>query len=294
MPTWLLGWSADPGTVLLLGIVLWLDGWRRRPDGAILLVRAGLGPWRVRTPWAELGPFALVAWGSPIVMPLLLTTPVPPLAGQPRWAADFDVAVARGRRRLRRVRVGVAVLRVLGALLLAWIVFGIPLVTSRFGVDGLIRGIASAFVFATLLATVAVLELRVLGMRWWPSMRRAAHLISPFSAPQAAEVVATVALEDVAPIVRAAVLLGRARFLAWIRPLAYDVLYHRTDVGNGEGLAAATLASELPRPILERATGAEPVGSDSAARFCPRCARTYRDDVAACSECGDLSLISRR
>jgi hypothetical protein len=278
--------------VVLLAVVLWLDGWRRRADGTIVLVRVGLGPWRARAPWAEVGRFALVAWWSPIVIPFLLdASPTLPLGGSRAWAADFDISLARGRRRLRRVKAGLTTLRTLGALLLVWIAFVIPLFTSRFGIAGLIRGILIAFVLAAMLAGLAIMELRALGLGWWPSLRRTAHLLSPFSAPQAAEVVATAALEDVDPAVRVATVLGEARFLQWIRSAAYDELHGRTDAAGGEPSAPATLVRALPRLLLERATGTRPDERDSDARFCPRCARTYQEGVTTCSECGDLSLV---
>ncbi len=177
-------------------------------------------------------------------------------------------------------------------LLLVWIALGIPVVTSRFGIAGLVRGIASALIFAAMLAAVAIVELRALGLRWWPSIRRAAHLVSPFSAPQAAELVATAALEDLSPAIRVAVLLGDIRFLTWIRPAAYDVLHERVDAASDETAAPATLVRVLPRPVLERATRARPDARDSDAGYCPRCARTYREGVTTCSECGDLALVT--
>ena len=123
----------DLTTVLLLAVVLWLDGWRRVPRESLLLRRAGLGAWRVAEPWARLGAFALVALWPPLVLPLVVSTADTTADRAPAWSHDFALAVARGRRRLRRTRVQAGALRAIGMLLIAWIVIGIPLATARSG-----------------------------------------------------------------------------------------------------------------------------------------------------------------
>lgn len=276
----------------MLALVFWLDGWRRRPDDAVFLVRLPGGPWHVRTPWAKVGPFALVAWWSPIVLPLLVSAPATHTDEPRRWAADFGIAVARGRRRLRRVNVGLTALRLVGALLLVWIAFGIPLITSRFGIAGLVRGIVSAVIFGAALAAVAIMELRTLDLRWWPAIRRAAPLLSPFSAPQAAEVLTTAALADIGVMERVAVLLGDTRFFTWIRPAAYDVLHDHVTTASGDTWAPDILVRALPRTVLERALGTRPDALDSDLAYCPRCAGTYREGMTTCTECGDLALVT--
>jgi hypothetical protein len=48
----------------------------------------------------------------------------------------------------------------------------------------------------------------------------------------------------------------------------------------------------LPRPILERALSGPP-GDERAVRYCPRCGRAYREEIAACYECDALALVAR-
>jgi len=297
MSTWLLGgaWSVDPSTVALLALVLWLDGWRRMATQTTLLVRVGPGPWSVRTPWARLGPFALAGWWPPIVMPVLLPAAAVATGADDggRWPADFAVAVARGQRRCRRVRMRVAVLRALGVLLVFWIVFGIPLWTSRFGGAGLLGGIAGAFLLAAVLTALVSFALRALCVPWSPSVRRAVHLLSPFSAMQAPELVLAAALDRLDPLARMAALLGEARFLTWVRPLAYDALHDRVTASGADDSSIASLVRDLPRTLLTRAVSGESGAAEGAAAHCPRCARTYRDDIATCGDCSELALVKR-
>src|SRR5687768_13635806 len=166
-------WSADAGTVVVLALVLWLDGWRRMSPTDQLLVRSGLGAWAARQPWARLGPFALVGWWPPVVIPVLVSSKESADQGGARapWSADFSVAVSRGRRRLRRVGLIVGVLRALGVLLLLWIAFAIPLATGRFGVYGLVRGVLQAFVMSAVMTLLAMLGLRWLGVPRSASLR---------------------------------------------------------------------------------------------------------------------------
>jgi len=293
--TWLLGgaWSVDLSTVALLAVVLWLDGWRRMATQTTLLVRVGPGPWTVRTPWARLGPFALAGWWSPIVMPVLLPAVATGPDDRGQWPADFVIALARGQRRLNRVRLRVAVLRALGVLLVFWIVFGIPLWTSRFGGAGLLGGIAGAFLLAAVLTVLVSFALRVLCVPWIASVRRAVHLLSPFSATQAPEVVLAAALDRLDPLARLAVLLGETRFLTWVRPLAYDALHERVTASGADDSSIASLVRDLPRTLLTRAVSGESGAAEGAAAHCPRCARTYRDDTATCGECSELPLVKR-
>ena len=297
MSTWLLGgaWSVDPSTVALLAAVLWLDGWRRVAPRTTVLVRVGPGPWSVRAPWGRLGPFALVGWWPPITMPVLL--PAPAAATSPDdyggWPADFDIALARGRRRLRRVRMRVAVLRVLGVLLVLWIVFGIPLWTSRFGGAGLLGGIGGAFLLAAVLTVLVSFALRALCVPWSSSVRRVVHLLSPFSATQAPELVLAAALDRLDPLARMAVLLGETRFLTWVRPLAYDALHGRVTASGADDSSIASLVRDLPRTLLTRAVCGEAGAAEGVAAHCPRCTRTYRDDTATCGDCGGLALVKR-
>ena len=275
----------------MLVLVLWLDGWRRTGSTDLLLVRSGLGVWTWREPWARIGAFALVGWWPPIVMPLLVPGTDSADQGGTRspWSADFLIATSRGRRRLRRVRLITGTLRVLGVLLLLWIALAIPLATGRFGVHGLVRGIVQALVMSVVMALGAALGLRWLGMTRRASIRATLPLLSPFTAPRACEVVVAAAVRDLHPLARIAALFGDARFLLWIRPWAYDELHARRDARGAESETIAALVRGLPRAVLERAVQNRP-SDESGGRYCPRCARMYRDEVATCHDCDALAL----
>lgn len=283
-------WSADASTIAVLALVLWLDGWRRMSATDLLLVRPGFGEWTAREPWARFGPFALVGWWPPVVIPMLLATKHSADQGgvHAPWSADFSTAVSRGRRRLRRVGLVVGVLRALGVLLLLWIAVAIPLATGRFGVYGLVRGIVQAFAIAVVMALLAMLGLRWLGTTRSASLRASIPLLSPFTAPRACEAIIAAAVRDLSPLAQIAALFGETRFLQWIRPLAYDAVHGRVE--DGESNAVAALVAALPRPVLERALS-DPSRDERGVRYCPRCARTYREDIATCYECDALGLL---
>ena len=279
------GWSADPGTVAVLALVLWLDGWRRLGSTDLVLVRHGAGAWTVGQPWARAGAFALVGWWPPIVMPLVVSAAT---SGGMRWTRDFETATARGRRRLRRIALFTATSRIVAVLLLVWIAVGIPLMTGHYGTFGLVRGIVQAFVLSLGIALITALGLRTLGGRWGEVARSTVPLLFPFTAPRAPELLLAAALRELHPLAQAASLLGDQRFLAWIRPWGYDELHSRNSDEHNAVIPA--LVHELPRPLLERAVRAPPP-RDASAPYCPRCAQSYRDDVSVCPDCEALTLV---
>jgi hypothetical protein len=219
-------------------------------------------------------------------MPLVVSTSA---SSGPRWTRDFDTATARGRRRVRRIGFFTATSRLLALLLLAWIAVGIPLMTGRFGTFGLVRGIVQAFALSFGIALTTALGLRMLGARWGGVARSTLPLLFPFTAPRAPELLIAAALRELHPLAQAAVLLGDQRFLAWIRPWSYDVLYARL-AHDGHDDLITTLVHGLPRALLERAVRTPP-GGDPSAPYCPRCAQSYRDDVRVCHDCEALSLV---
>src|SRR5688500_6363557 len=288
-------WSADASTIAVLALVLWLDGWRRMGATDLLLVRPGFGAWAAREPWARVGPFALAGWWPPVVIPMLVPSKPPADQGgaSAPWSADFSIAVARGRRRLRRVGLIAGVLRALGVFLLLWIALAIPLATGRFGVYGLVRAVVQAFAISVAMVLLAMLGLRWLGMTRGASVRATLPLLSPFTAPRACEIVLAAAVRELAPLAQVAAFFGEPRFLQWIRPQAYDVLHDRSDEVSGELDSVAALVAALPRPVLERALTA-PRSEERGVRYCPRCARTYREGIPTCYECDALALVRQR
>ena len=285
--------SVDLGTVALLAVVVWLDGWRRLPADTLLATRAGFGPWGVRDPWARVGPFALVASWAPLVVPLPLSTDPATAAASagPRWRNDFGIAAARTTRRLRRVRAIVALLRAFGVLLTLLIIVGIPLATAAFGAPGLIYGVGGAFLLAIEMTFGATIALRSLGVPLGRSFRASAQLLSPFTAPRAGEIITAAAVGPLHSLAPLAALLGESRFLVWLRPWAYDALAGRSHGDDTESPSITALVGALPRRFLERAV--EPAtlqpGEDGA-RYCPRCARTYVHTAETCTNCVDCEL----
>ena len=277
-------------TVLLLAVVLWLDGWRRVPREAVLLRKTGLGGWRVGEPWARLGAFALVALWPPLIVPLVVPTADSAGAHAPAWTRDFAIAVARGRRRLRRTRMQAGALRAIGVLLIAWIVVGIPLATARSGLNGLLLGILGAFCLSTWLAIVVAGTVRELGASWRAALCVGGPLVSPFTAVRAPEAVSEAALGGLPALARVAALLGEDGFRAWVRPHAYDAAHSPAGADAVEALRKAM--PSLPRSILERALAAPPphAGHDADTLYCPRCASSYRRGAATCASCAGVPL----
>jgi hypothetical protein len=280
----------DLGTVGLLAVILWLDGWRRVAGETILVGRFGFVPWRVHEPWGKIGAVSLVAWWSPVVMSIQVPTSAVSGVSGASWASDFLVAVARGTRRLRRVRAAVGALRAVGVALIVWIAIGIPLATARFAIAGLVYGILAAFALSIVAIAFVAAAFRALRVPIKPSLGPILSLLSPFTAPRAAELVVAAAIRDLPPLAGIAALLGVGRFLVWIRPIAYDAL-HVDRESSTDRTPAAALVAALPVAVLDRAV--EPPrasGGEIAGRYCPRCARLFRDEIELCSECGDIPL----
>jgi hypothetical protein len=284
----------DFGTIATLAIVVWLDGWRRLTTDALLVTRVGVGAWTVRPPFARIGNFGLVASWAPLIVPVvLLPSPGSAKRGHGRGTGDFDRCVARSGRRLRRVRAVTALLRALGIALTLWIIVGIPVVTAHFGGPGLIQGVMAAFLLSVAMTFGTALSLRSLRVPFRRAFRTAAPLLSPFTAPRAAEIVTATAvgpLDSLAPLVA---LLGRERFLAWLRPWAYDELAGRRPPDGARDATVEDLLRDLPRSVLEQAAASCRVEvTADADRYCPRCTRTYRDVAATCRECDDIPLLA--
>ncbi|HEU5186649.1 MAG TPA: hypothetical protein VFU01_18900, partial [Gemmatimonadaceae bacterium] len=189
--------------------------------------------------------------------------------------------------RLRRVRLVSATLRVLGVMLVLWIALAIPMATWRFGIHGLVRAIVQAFVMSAVMASGAALALRWLGMARGASIRAAIPFLFPFTAPRACEVVIATALRGLDSLAQVAALFGEDRFLLWIRPWAYDALHDR----EAPSSSINALVAALPRAVLARALQKAPVETEG--RHCPRCARSYREEMTRCHDCGDLALARK-
>lgn len=236
-----------------------------------------------------------MALWEPIVVPLILSpSPASSDAAGPPWTHDFHIALARTRRRLRRARLVVVALRAFGVLMILWIILGIPIATARFGAEGLLYGVLAAFVLAFELTVVTSVALRRLGIPLWRAIRMTAQLLSPFTAPRAASIVTTAAVGPLDSVVPLVALLGESGFLALVRPYAFDVLAGRPHAPEDETIV--NLVRTLPRRTLERAveSAVDHTPNDDAARYCPRCTRTYRDAMETCDHCSELALVAVR
>lgn len=256
-----------------------------------MLRKPGIGGWRVAEPWARFGAFALVALWPPLIVPVVVATADAGTGDSPRWTRDFAIAVARGRRRLRRTRLQVGALRAIGALLIGWIVVGIPVATARSGLDGLLLGILGALCLSTWLAIVVAGTVRELGASWRAALRASAPLVSRFAAVRAPEVAVDAALGGLPALARIAALLGDRAFDAWLRPHAYDALHGRP---HADGMQrVARLASVLPPVVLARATAAATGEKEREAgiAYCPRCSTSYGRDAADCANCTGVALV---
>jgi hypothetical protein len=280
--------SLDLEVVLSFAAVFWLHGWRRASADELIAVHAPIAGWWVREPFARAGPLILATWWPALIVSLVVA-PDDREAAAP-WQRDFDLAVARGRRRLARARWWVLGLRVLATVLIAWIVVGVPLAVAWFGVTGLVRSLLAALPLLALTSACTGLAMRRLGSHTRKAWIAAFEHIGPFSAVFAAESVLEQAFAGMRAPERLATVLGERRFLEWIRPWAFDA--RRDSSSHGGGEAAASLMAGIPIEVLDRSTRVIPRDGDvPASRFCPRCASAYRDSASACSACDGVLLV---
>lgn len=282
--------SLDLEAVLAFAAVFWLHGWRRANGDVLLAVHAPFAGWRVREPYARVGPLILANWWPALIVSLIISSGGSQAAAP--WQRDFAIAVARGRRRLRRMRWWVLALRVLATVLIAWIVVAVPLAVAWFGVTGLVRSLIAVLPLLALIGAVTGLAMRMLGSPHRKAVVTALKHIGPFSAPFAAESVIEQAFAGLGAPARLATVLGEQRFLEWIRPWAYDARRSGSE-GNASGDAAASLMAGIPVEVLDRSISAVPQDGDSpASRYCPRCASAYLESVSTCSACHGVLLLS--
>jgi hypothetical protein len=268
------GWAIDWLSVLILGALTLLDGVRRIPAGAHLLRRVGSGAWTVTTPDDDARRLLFPWWPSFVLR--LIVAPAQP--------ADERADDLAGR--LRRVGRLVMVLRLLGAMVLVGVVFGIPIATETWGWRGLLIALLAVEVIAAVVVATAILALRRLGLRGRTALRLGSGLLSPFATPRAAELVLHHAIAGVPPLRAIRQLVPPSAFDAWIRPRAHDLLHAGHAAGDAE------LEAALPRVELERIIGAPPPHRLPREPWCGRCGRVYRERTSCCADCNALSLTA--
>jgi hypothetical protein len=262
------GWTLDWSTAAVLAGVTLLEGIRRVPADAVILVRLGWDPWGIARTTTVSRP-ELASWAAPFVLHLL----VPPTSvGEPPREL---------RRRWRRVRQWLPLLRGLAACEWLLVVLGIPLATERWGPLGLLLAVALAFEGALLLLILSACALAKSDVPPDAIARAVRGLLSPFAAPRAPEVVIETALGGVPSAAVLRLLLPAGAFAAWVRPRAYDL---------AQGLADEALAASVPQRALAAALAVPPVGAAEGA-YCPRCGQTYRDELTTCDACAGVGLV---
>jgi hypothetical protein len=255
--------GVDWSTVGVLVLVLLLDGLRKVPADALILRSVLGGPWCPAASSGNRPGWRFVSLWPPISQNIVLSAP----AGAPEPPG--------GVSRLHALGWAGPVLGALGWLSFGALVLGIPVAAARFGGWGFVGAAAIAVLSAVASAVVGFLALRRLHFPRPVAARRAAVLLSPFTAPRGGELVLEAAAEGLQPVAVLRALLSDAAFDAWLRPRAYDALRGDLD---------PMLGTELTGEPLAAVVGARPPGVSGP--YCPRCGQSYREGAAKCRGCG--------
>jgi hypothetical protein len=271
----------DWSTVVILAAVTLLDGVRRVPAGALVVRRVLVGQWSIADSDTLPG-LRLVAWWNPFSLPLII--PVGGIVDGDAFPEGSDESVAAGLARTRRT---IGFLRMLGAVVVLAIVFGIPASIARFDAWGLVVSLAAVMIVSLVTATIVASAIRRAGWSWRRAMRIAAPLLYPFTTPRAAELVLSHAVSGAAPLMVARQLLGDTRFAAWVRPQAYDAMQGDILAQDPRGLVALVGQSGLAQIVRT-----PPAHCGTGERYCARCARVYRAETTTCPECRGVPLVA--
>jgi hypothetical protein len=268
-------------TILILALVALSEGVRRLTPGAFVLRRT-FGRWSMAET-LELGrELHLVAWAIPVSLPLVL----PADASADRKRLGLRRLLKRLRDRARRVKLEVAILRVVGTIVLLGLVVGVPLATLRWDVYGLVLAIELLALFCVAQAIMLWNALRRSGVAPRAALATSLKALWPFTAPRAAEFVNDQVVRGVPPVAVAHELLGETRFLRELRPLVFDHVHADEPSEIASVLTQLCGADRLSAFLRERPadSGDEP--------FCPRCASQYRAEVTQCVNCEGVELCS--
>lgn len=265
-----------------LAVIALSDGLRLLPAGAIVLCHVWWRGWHVVlvTDRDSGDRPRLMTWCSPLMLPLMLSA---------RREPPLPVArlIARFRARHARTRGHVLALRVGGVLTLVSLVAGIPLLTSRSGIWGLLVATAAVFLLSLGQAVVAMLGMRRAGRSRRKAAAACLRLCWPFNAPRAAEEVERQVVSDVPALVLVAELLGPDDFARFARPLLYDAVMRGL-----EDQEVARLRGELGASRVVALIREAPTSADGNA-WCPRCGDSFTRTDGYCSDCVDVALVPR-
>jgi hypothetical protein len=268
---WLVG-ATDWSTAGILALIVLADGLRRAHPSAVLVRRVGTGRWVVVGRGARQPRLTLVSWGAPLVTSLLLPDADGSGAPDSDWRARFD--------RLNR---SLPLVYGLAGVALVLVVLGVPVATGALGGRGFLLAVAAVLAVCLTTATAG----------WWLVRRHgdlprgaagwAAHLLSPFSAPRAAELVLERCCAGRSQVGLVRALLAPEDFEAWIRPRAFDRVQPGAEPDAG---LEAVLAPEEMRALVAR----PPAGAADGELWCRRCGATYGEGSDRCADC-DLALV---
>lgn len=222
----------------------------------------------------------LLTWCSPLVLPLVLPS-------RPESSLPVRRLVARFRARRARTRGHVAALRVGGVSTLIALVVGIPLLTSTYGVWGLLVAIAAVLLLSLAQAAVAMLGLRRAGCSLREAGMACFRLCWPFTAPRAAEEVERQVASGMPRLVLLAELLPPGELGVFARPLLYDAV-----VRGVENPDVRHLYGHLGEARIRALTREPPMSADGEG-WCPRCGDSFARSHGYCSDCVDVALVPR-
>lgn len=263
-----------------LAVIALSDGLRLLPAGAIVVSRLAFGDWTVAWVNAErhaASRLRLITWCSPLLLPVV---PV----------ADADAAVplrrrlTRFRARSRRTRSHVAALRIGGILTLVALIVGIPWLTARSGIWGLLLGVSLVAWLSVVQTIIAIAAFRLAGAGLGPATLASAKFLWPFSAPRAAEEVMHRVSAGIPPLILMHELLPVDAFRRFARPLLFDAV-----VRGEQTDAIVTLRAHMGESDVADIVNRPPSVGDGDA-YCPRCGASYYHGARLCSDCVAVEL----
>lgn len=277
------GLSSEYEAILVLAAITWLEGLRNLPAGSIILQRVVAGGWTLTRIPEFASSIQIVAWWSPVVLPVVLP---PPAAVVSRHGARR--LTTRLTARLDRVRVLLPVLRLLGVVQLVALVVAVPLATARWSVWGFLGGVLTVVAMSAVIAIIATVGLRRVGRSRQEAAARTLSILWPFTTPRAAELVLAGAVAGTPSLIVARLLLGDEAMRVAIRPLVYDALT------GACGREVAGSVRELYTDAEMSALVEVPRGRESGLPFCPRCGEGYQARITSCADCSGLPLVPAR
>lgn len=271
--------SASTAAVFLAVIAV-SDGLRLLPAGAIVVSRFAFGDWSVAWVNSDEHPgsrLRLITWCSPLLLPQVL-------GGDAGTAMPLRRRLARFRKLARRTRSHVAALRVGGILTLAALVVGIPALTARSGIWGLLFGVSLLLAVSVVQTLLAIAAFRRAGATVGYAVLRSARYLWPFTAPRAAEDVMSRVTADVPPLILLHELLPPDAFRRFARPLLFDAMVQGDQTAN-----VAELRAYMGESQIAEIVGGPPSDRDGDA-YCPRCGASFYRAARFCSDCTGVEL----